>query len=97
LHNPRNALTWPGSTTQRSVNLFLFYSFLFSFSEIFFDDDSGLTAYNHNLDTSREFYPSVRRLPLSTSLTVILKLIGYYDPIVRWPTGYNRLGTRCWH
>lgn len=22
---------------------------------------SGLTAYNHNLDTSREFYPEVRR------------------------------------
>ena len=22
----------------------------------------GLTAYNHNLDTSREFYPQVRRL-----------------------------------
>jgi biotin synthase-like enzyme len=22
--------------------------------------DSGLTAYNHNLDTSREFYPKVR-------------------------------------
>lgn len=28
--------------------------------------DAGLTAYNHNLDTSREFYPSVittRRVP----------------------------------
>lgn len=25
---------------------------------------SGLTAYNHNLDTSREFYPSVgKRFP----------------------------------
>ena len=23
--------------------------------------DAGLTAYNHNLDTSREFYPQVRR------------------------------------
>jgi len=22
--------------------------------------NSGLTAYNHNLDTSREFYPKVR-------------------------------------
>jgi biotin synthase-like enzyme len=28
---------------------------------------SGLTAYNHNLDTSREFYPKVGRqhFPLS--------------------------------
>jgi biotin synthase len=23
--------------------------------------DAGLTAYNHNLDTSREFYPQVKR------------------------------------
>lgn len=23
--------------------------------------NAGLTAYNHNLDTSREFYPKVRR------------------------------------
>lgn len=23
--------------------------------------EAGLTAYNHNLDTSREFYPKVRR------------------------------------
>ena len=33
--------------------------------------EAGLTAYNHNLDTSREYYPSVistRRAP--TSLTV---------------------------
>jgi hypothetical protein len=35
--------------------LFLF----FSFSDSNFND-SGLTAYNHNLDTSREFYPKVR-------------------------------------
>lgn len=24
--------------------------------------EAGLTAYNHNLDTSREFYPSVRAM-----------------------------------
>jgi biotin synthase len=23
--------------------------------------EAGLTAYNHNLDTSREYYPKVRR------------------------------------
>lgn len=25
--------------------------------------EAGLTAYNHNLDTSREFYPEVARSP----------------------------------
>lgn len=35
---------------------FLFLLFLLSDSNF---DDSGLTAYNHNLDTSREFYPNV--------------------------------------
>ena len=44
-------------------------NFLFSFPLFLSDSngDSGLTAYNHNLDTSREFYPNVR-LPLSTSI-----------------------------
>lgn len=49
---------------------FLFLFFFLSDSNF---DDSGLTAYNHNLDTSREFYPSVRLPPL-TSLTVTLEI-----------------------
>ena len=27
--------------------------------------DAGLTAYNHNLDTSPEYYPKVRRCRLT--------------------------------
>jgi hypothetical protein len=49
--------------------LFPFFFFFFLIPILM---NSGLTAYNHNLDTSREFYPNVR-LPPSISLTVILK------------------------
>jgi len=39
-------------------------SFLFFFLSFYNFFDSGLTAYNHNLDTSREFYPKVRLGPI---------------------------------
>lgn len=51
--------------------------------------EAGLTAYNHNLDTSREFYPSVsdnrpiRRNLLDGSFTRLL-------PRVRTTTGSRR-------
>ena len=43
--------------------------------------NSGLTAYNHNLDTSREFYPSVRFAALKTSLTVTFNI--KFDRLLR--------------
>lgn len=49
---------------------------------------SGLTAYNHNLDTSREFYPSVR----AAYRTLYRQLIS--DPQVISTRSYDeRLGT----
>lgn len=36
---------------------------------------SGLTAYNHNLDTSREFYPKVRLTLQICCVNVKLKLV----------------------
>lgn len=46
--------------------------------------EAGLTAYNHNLDTSREFYPKVRSyiiLPLCPykNTHAVWGCIGYYD------------------
>ena len=43
---------------------------------------SGLTAYNHNLDTSREFYPSVR-IKITINILSNKCCPGYYDPVVR--------------
>lgn len=41
--------------------------------------EAGLTAYNHNLDTSREFYPEVKPHKVhSQALTT--HPIGYYEP-----------------
>lgn len=34
--------------------------------------EAGLTAYNHNLDTSREFYPSVRSRPSGPKTVCVL-------------------------
>lgn len=56
---------------------------------------SGLTAYNHNLDTSREFYPSVSRVlyPPTSKLTVLVRL----SPLVRMmnvSTRYRPSATR---
>lgn len=52
---------------------------------------SGLTAYNHNLDTSREFYPKVRgRLGASRRGDLDLTHPGYYHPFVRRTARHHR-------
>lgn len=50
--------------------------------------EAGLTAYNHNLDTSREYYPKVLWYLLLPSLTRALTIgsptpKGYYDSQLR--------------
>ena len=45
---------------------------------------SGLTAYNHNLDTSREFYPEVRRDDQCVfSAIQPHPVLGYYYALLR--------------
>ena len=45
--------------------------------------EAGLTAYNHNLDTSREYYPEVSgglyRSPIGNSL----RFVGDHDAVIR--------------
>jgi biotin synthase-like enzyme len=43
--------------------------------------EAGLTAYNHNLDTSREFYPEVRKGGLESGRHID-RLIGYHLTII---------------
>ena len=41
--------------------------------------EAGLTAYNHNLDTSREYYPKVSLYLLSRLCVRINVTTGHYD------------------
>ena len=54
LHDPWYALSRSGTAIEGSVSVAFRLSFCITLILT-----SGLTAYNHNLDTSREFYPSV--------------------------------------
>ena len=56
LHHARHVIPRSGQTAQGSVR----FRPLFAVSVFLNDLRSGLTAYNHNLDTSREFYPKVQ-------------------------------------
>lgn len=44
--------------------------------------EAGLTAYNHNLDTSREFYPKVSHQPRMPLIYLII-MIGDHNTLVR--------------
>jgi len=46
-----------------------------------FEPRSGLTAYNHNLDTSREFYPQVCCVSYTVEL-LSASVSGYHDAII---------------
>ena len=54
--------------------------------------DAGLTAYNHNLDTSREYYPEVSSVktikPSFINYKYLLK--GHYDSYLRRSFKYYR-------
>lgn len=43
----------------------------------------GLTAYNHNLDTSREFYPKVNWCFFESSTLLMRPIEGHHHPLVR--------------
>lgn len=55
LHDAGHVVSDSGATVEGGVSRHLLDITLNAFTTIC----SGLTAYNHNLDTSREFYPSV--------------------------------------
>jgi len=44
--------------------------------------EAGLTAYNHNLDTSREYYPQVSTLPFKYKLPLSFEK-GHHNKVIR--------------
>lgn len=80
VHNPGHAKPGASKAAEGGVRVFHQY-FAARDSDIRFFV-SGLTAYNHNLDTSREFYPSVRLA--CAPLTLKLRWsTGHFNSIIR--------------